>query len=124
MGLFSFTCGLSNVEIANDMIDMPKWMSDIVVQLEDGTIHEGSYDGYGRIKTADEVVNFYEDCMEAHGWQHGKVNPRVVIKRAYEECKEPYNLTEIPRGGDAEYQGHFFPEEYLEHAGEMVSNLV
>jgi hypothetical protein len=119
MGLFSWKCALSNVEIANNMIDMPTWMSEIVVLQEDGTVLKGSYDGYGRVRTDVGTVDFYREFMDKNGWDMDST-PTVVLQRAY----DGESFDQVDPSPMAEFQGHFFPEEYDHNADEQLNNML
>ena len=102
MGVFSFKCALTGLEIANNMIGMPDWMTRMVLLRKDREPVRGNYDGYGRLWTDDgELDEFYEDG--------GYSDPTVILERAYNG--EQFDTTP-PNTEHADYQGHFFPPEY------------
>jgi len=73
MGLFSWKCSLSGIEIAgpNSPVQTPRWMHEVVVFTPEGKPLKGRYDGYGKIYCvtpgqSDHIYDFWDACMQSH----------------------------------------------------------
>jgi hypothetical protein len=113
MGVFSWKCAKSGVEITNCMIDTPEWTQNIVWLRPDEEPVMGSYDGYGRIHTDDGTVDFFEEWQEDHAWGE---EPTLVLSRFYRGEK----YTDLPPSAYGEWQGHFLPTNYEDLAEQLA----
>jgi len=108
MGMFSFQCAISGIEIAGPHCGAPAWMNEIVTITEDQTLRVGTYDGYGRLVTPDGYVeDFYEKTIGGD-----KSSMRIALADLY--CGQTYEKLSPPQLG--EFQGHFFAPGYFEYA--------
>ncbi len=108
MGLFSFKCAISGIEIAGPYCQAPAWMNEIAIIKKDQTVVAGTYDGYGRVVTPDgDIEDFYVKFVGDN-----KDDIKICLTDLYRgESHE--ELLPIQSG---EFQGHFFNPEYFEYA--------
>lgn len=112
MGLFSFKCALSGIEIAGPACDVaPGWMSDVVAFRADGTPVQGQYDGYGRLTTVDgDEFNFFGDVSTADEAEEALKGTKVVLSRFYKGQK----AEDLPFSEYGEWQGWYIPLSFIE----------
>jgi len=93
MGFSSYKCKSCGITVLTSYSDNYLRMSNVVAIMQDGTVHRGTYDGYGRVDGI-EIREVYE------------IRPQV-----YHACC--YNESELYTGGseDCEHQGFFIDEE-------------
>lgn len=123
MGQLSFKCALSGIEIATPSglaeAQAPHWLNDIVVFAR-GFAIQGTYDGYGRVEYHDPpqpafdpdetgTFDFYEDALKNGASDGVHPLPKVILARFFKDQSED----EIPLSLPGEWQGWFYPKEYL-----------
>jgi hypothetical protein len=108
MGMFSFNCAISGIEIAGPFCKAPTWMNEIALIKKDQTVIVGTYDGYGRIVTPDGVTeDFYVKFVGDN-----EDDIKICLADLY-RGEQHEELLPLQSG---EFQGHFFNPEYFEYA--------
>jgi len=95
MGLFSWRCKICKKEILAPFPAGNKW-SQAVVVFENGDVHIGEYDGYGRINGGDLVDAGIFTMYHRHCWEKAGKPMEFAGESDY-----------------AEHQGYFFEEHEL-----------
>jgi hypothetical protein len=114
MGLFSWKCAKSGVEITHTMINTPAWTKEVVLLRPGKKPVMGDYDGYGRLYTEDGECDFWEEHMEKYAF--GEKEPTLVLQRFYRGEK----YEDLPPSSYGEWQGHFLPTNYDELAESLA----
>ena len=126
MGLFSFECSKSNVSIPAYLGDLDKRYSKIVQVTPNNRKIKGVYDGYGRIivEKKDRFDIFVEIMRDLHPelpedklrdkfFENYEENLKYV-KIVRQDYYKGENYEELDTSKNCEYQGHFYPKEYIE----------
>ena len=113
MGVFSYKCALSGIEIAGPISSdyTPKWMNRIVI-FHEGKAHHGNYDGYGRIHTDDgEEIDFHEETLQGPAGE--------AYRKANEEWHRQAMHIMRKEGIDSVYDLRVFGKAPPEHGVEL-----
>ena len=118
MGFFSYNCKCCGHPMLSGYVttNINRWMNDVVVIENNGTMHTGSYDGYGRVSSAlaSPDMNIAFDPITDE-YLEGKDTPACY----HEACWKLNGKPTTHNGGSESSadQGYFFDD--IDHAMEQ-----
>jgi hypothetical protein len=111
MGVFSWNCAKTGVEISNFMIATPDWTHEVVLLRKDTHPIRGSYNGYGCLHRASGgVIDFWQEILYRAAPEFPKETPKLILLKAY--AGEGYD--DVGFSENAENQGHFLHYDYAD----------